>query len=416
MSDQQQPEQTDERAGMTPSPSSPSLSEPLSELEALKAHEEALHRRQQTMAGEIISGAHGRVEEETRRLSEQMTREEQERRRALALAKTAPLIPAPTPARLLPTPLRIHTTLVALDGTPFAERALPYAAAFAHLTGSALTLGACSRRSSGEGQPAETIEKVTSAQGAPGGVGAPKAELLAARDRLVADGLSALANIVYASDIAEGLLLLERESGAEALALATHARAGIERAVLGSVADEVVRRGRGPTLVIPPLAPETEVGQVAFARALVPLDGSALSEEALRIIQPMLQRDPAGADMQRWLLSLTLFFVAEDQAQVRDAEVYLHDLREALLHEATAPTEITTQVLLGSAPGAVVARAAGATGTAGARAMPTRDERHDLIIMATHGRGGPGRWFYGSVATYVLAHSDVPVLLVRATP
>jgi nucleotide-binding universal stress UspA family protein len=39
----------------------------------------------------------------------------------------------------------------------------------------------------------------------------------------------------------------------------------------------------------------------------------------------------------------------------------------------------------------------------------------DLIVMATHGRSGLGRWVYGSVADHVLRHATMPVLLVRAT-
>jgi nucleotide-binding universal stress UspA family protein len=37
----------------------------------------------------------------------------------------------------------------------------------------------------------------------------------------------------------------------------------------------------------------------------------------------------------------------------------------------------------------------------------------DLVVLATHGRSGVGRWIYGSVAEAVLTHSQVPVLLVR---
>ncbi|OGO40015.1 MAG: hypothetical protein A2147_05025 [Chloroflexi bacterium RBG_16_57_8] len=36
----------------------------------------------------------------------------------------------------------------------------------------------------------------------------------------------------------------------------------------------------------------------------------------------------------------------------------------------------------------------------------------DLIIMSTHGRGGIGRWFMGSVTDKVVRHSPVPVLTV----
>ena len=38
----------------------------------------------------------------------------------------------------------------------------------------------------------------------------------------------------------------------------------------------------------------------------------------------------------------------------------------------------------------------------------------DLIVMGTHGRGGPGRWWLGSVAERVLGRARVPVLVVRA--
>lgn len=398
---EQQPEHATDQTDMAPPMSSPSLSE----FEATQAREDALRRANQPQSGEAIAGAHGRVEEETRRLSERMTREEQERRKALALSTTAPLIPSPSASRLLPTPMQIHATLVALDGSPFAERALPYAAALAHLTGSALTIGSCIHRAGPITQSAGAPDDLAEAADAQ-----VSQSLLAARAHLNAHGLAAQARVIYAPDVADGLLSLQDELGAEAVAMTTHARTGIERAALGSIADEVARRGKGLTLVIPPGAPDAGLGAVSLARALAPLDGSARSEQSLRVIQPLLQRDTTSDEQaQRWLSKLALLFVAEDRAQIRDAEYYLTELRESLLHGATAPTTITTQVTLGSAPGAIVARAAG-------DATTPPDARHDLIIMATHGRSGLGRWFYGSVAMYVLAHSAVPVLLVRTDP
>ncbi len=38
-----------------------------------------------------------------------------------------------------------------------------------------------------------------------------------------------------------------------------------------------------------------------------------------------------------------------------------------------------------------------------------------LLVLATHGRSGLGRWRYGSVADAVLRHADRPLLLVPAT-
>jgi nucleotide-binding universal stress UspA family protein len=47
-------------------------------------------------------------------------------------------------------------------------------------------------------------------------------------------------------------------------------------------------------------------------------------------------------------------------------------------------------------------------------AEAVRDRQADLVVMSTHGRGGLGRWIYGSVADQVLRTSDVPVLLISA--
>ena len=42
--------------------------------------------------------------------------------------------------------------------------------------------------------------------------------------------------------------------------------------------------------------------------------------------------------------------------------------------------------------------------------------RHDLLVLGTHGRRGPSRWWLGSVAERVVRDSPVPALVVRAEP
>lgn len=39
------------------------------------------------------------------------------------------------------------------------------------------------------------------------------------------------------------------------------------------------------------------------------------------------------------------------------------------------------------------------------------EQRAGLIVMSTHGRGGLGRWIYGSVADSVLRHATLPVIV-----
>ncbi|HEX6322511.1 MAG TPA: universal stress protein [Vicinamibacterales bacterium] len=41
-------------------------------------------------------------------------------------------------------------------------------------------------------------------------------------------------------------------------------------------------------------------------------------------------------------------------------------------------------------------------------------ESADLVVLGTHGRHGPGRWWLGSVAERVVRAAQVPVLVVRA--
>jgi nucleotide-binding universal stress UspA family protein len=43
-------------------------------------------------------------------------------------------------------------------------------------------------------------------------------------------------------------------------------------------------------------------------------------------------------------------------------------------------------------------------------------EKADLIIMASHGRSGFSRWAMGSVAEKVFRGSNVPILLIKASP
>jgi nucleotide-binding universal stress UspA family protein len=51
---------------------------------------------------------------------------------------------------------------------------------------------------------------------------------------------------------------------------------------------------------------------------------------------------------------------------------------------------------------------------AAAEAILSHVGRADLVVMGTHGRRGPGRWWLGSVAERVLRETPVPLLILRA--
>jgi nucleotide-binding universal stress UspA family protein len=90
-------------------------------------------------------------------------------------------------------------------------------------------------------------------------------EELAAQERERAEELAALARpfaesralafevrVTRAADVAESIVAGADRIDAELICVATHSRTGVEKLVLGSVADAIVRRAARPVLLVPP--------------------------------------------------------------------------------------------------------------------------------------------------------------------
>jgi nucleotide-binding universal stress UspA family protein len=69
------------------------------------------------------------------------------------------------------------------------------------------------------------------------------------------DGRGVEAVVEIAPSVAQGILDLAQRREADAIVIATHGRSGVQRLVLGSVADKVVRGADVPVLVVRPQAP-----------------------------------------------------------------------------------------------------------------------------------------------------------------
>jgi nucleotide-binding universal stress UspA family protein len=143
------------------------------------------------------------------------------------------------------------------------------------------------------------------------------------------------------------------------------------------------------------------------ADVLVPLDGSALSAAALPYA-----RAYARAGGHRVVL---LHAVAVADARALHGPVALRVAR------ARAGREAVDEAAALDAAAADLARAgvdAEVRIVADEPAAAIRDAAGGAvaaIVMATHGRGGLGRWLYGSVADAVLRGVPAPVLLVPPT-
>ncbi len=173
-----------------------------------------------------------------------------------------------------------------------------------------------------------------------------------------------------------------RPEKTDLLAMATHGRSGLKRVVMGSVAEEIVRRSEVPLLISRPGC------RMEGWVHVVTLDGSPESEEVLDDIIPLTR-----------LLGATLHLLHVGPA---GADAALRPYLEQKAAQARARAVTTEVVLRRGVPARAIVRYA-----AGVRA--------GLVAMATHGRTGFRRAILGSVAEAVLRNVPCPVMLRRVS-
>ncbi len=146
-----------------------------------------------------------------------------------------------------------------------------------------------------------------------------------------------------------------------------------------------------------------------YPKVLVPLDGSALAECALRHVRG-LARD--GSMGEATLLNIVRIDIPWGGEFGTRAAVDINAIRERALGNARKYLEKMESQL--GADGVNVQTAA-VEDNWPAYAILDYAKNHgmDLIVMATHGRTGIKKMMLGSVALKVLHESPVPVLLIR---
>jgi nucleotide-binding universal stress UspA family protein len=352
---------------------------------------------------------HGRVEAETKRVSDEVTREAQQRLRA---AQTNAQIAAPARANGLEQPPRtsLKRLLVPLDGDASGERALPYVAKLSRLLGADVLLAHITAT---EVPPwvgrvlhlPETERQQAQRTFAPDAL----PYLHQVQQALMAPGRTIDTLHTTADTVAQGLLQLEKSRDIDLVVLALRPHLESDHAQVGRVADNLIRFGGAPVLVIPPEA-DAASHPFALRHVVVALDGSDLAEKALGPLANLLTQLRAAASE---LPDVTLLAVADDFTILPDYESYLDALHGSLARlPEFAGVRLRTNVIVGSAPGAIVGAVEYDVGQV-VRDDAAAELPVDLLVMTTHGRGGMSRWLFGSVADYVLPRAQTPVLLIR---
>jgi nucleotide-binding universal stress UspA family protein len=284
--------------------------------------------------------------------------------------------------------------LVPLDGSDLAAKALPVAEALCRQLSAQLDLVSVLQPTiipfvGGEPYiPGEVYQQIDTER-----TQAAHAYLASAAKRASEHGITVHTHLER-GDVALRLLDLAQELGSTLVVMTTHGRTGLSRFALGSVADRVVRAGVSAVLLLrsfPSPAHGTDL-----SHALIPLDGSLAGETPVFTLVPLL----AG----NVLRTVTLLRVADPrdgEAGRQLCENYLQAVRQRLADRlGDRDIAISTLVRSASNPAASIVEC-------------SRAGECDLVLMATHGETGIGRWALGGVTDRVLRDGNMPLLLAH---
>jgi nucleotide-binding universal stress UspA family protein len=295
-----------------------------------------------------------------------------------------------------------HGILVALDGSAFAARAVPYAELLAQRCRAELILARAVHLTA-HAIPSPTPASETAANRQ---AFAEAEEYLAGLQRDVEADVSHVAVAAEGGTAARVLLELAREREVSLIVMATHGRSGLSRWVMGSVAEQVLRQTHVPILLLPPKALDAGPPQRLLQRMAVPVDDSEVSRRIFPVAKELARRLRVPITLIRALEPAR--YVGIGLLDTYDMPVP-SDVISAAQTGATATfEEIAAQwrregietdfaIEVGMAATVIATTAAG--------------RQAGWIAMASHGRGGLGGLVLGSTALAVLHRSSLPVVL-----
>lgn len=298
--------------------------------------------------------------------------------------------------------IMIGKILVPVDGSAFAECALPLALALSEKTGAELRLAMVN-------EPLDIT---------PG----PWAEAFLSNHMEYLDSITRsmahrvapttrLSSTLLEGEVAQALCAEAIASDVDLIIISTHGHGGLTRMWLGSVADAVLRESNIPVMLVRPRETETEtdglVSPETIKHVVIPLDGSAFGEAALKPALEFGDRFGASYTLLRTvaypsMISPYLPDTVQHNALLmkqleEDAWAYLETIRKEV---DDGSRQVDARVLVNKGPASGVLEYVAASGA-------------DFVAMASHSRHGIARFTLGSVADKVIRGSHTPVLIVH---
>jgi nucleotide-binding universal stress UspA family protein len=187
------------------------------------------------------------------------------------------------------------------------------------------------------------------------------------------------------------------------IVMATHGRSGIQRWLLGSVADKVLHGASNHVFLIRASEQGKTDGEAVLKSVIVPLDGSALAEQVLPYVVELAKKIGLRVVLVR-AYALPPAATGDEYTQelINQIESEAREYLEQKVQEGKQKglNEVVPVVKYGYGAAEIIALA--------------HETPDNFVAMCTHGRSGVNRWVLGSVTERVVRHSGDPVLIVRA--
>lgn len=296
-----------------------------------------------------------------------------------------------------------QTIMVPLDGSRYAEAAVPLARAIAERAGAELHLVMAHHSVVPGGIPegfsvyAEKSREVE------------QEYLKGAPHRLVPGEIVRTSTTFLDGPVAEALTNFATDRQPDLVVMTTHGRGAFSRFWVGSVADQLIRSLPMPMLLVRPDPDDTSAGPAPVPeRIAVAVDRSGFGEAVI---------EPAAELGSLFGAELMLLHIVHHPMPIAEPPVpYLVGFDEGLSKELESQAE----TYLGALAGAlredglpVVTKIAAGGDTASSILGLVEEAEAGMIALATHGESGVRRLLLGSVADKVMRGASVPVLMCR---
>jgi len=302
----------------------------------------------------------------------------------------------------------LNTIMVPLDGSAFAERALPLAVSLAEKSRARLHLVHALDLL---GRP-EYATDVPAVEWWGGGArDRAHAYLLELSNRISDTTSLQVSATVLDPPVVQNLV--EYAHDADLIVMATHGAGPLRRVWLGSTGDQLARNAPCPVLFLRLHDEEAPLPEIArWGHILVPLDGSRMAESILPFAAELARLHDARLTLLHAVQPLIADFAVAPMV-VGMEPVLPPELQQEQVRPEFARMEMLAEQLCAAGVRTDATMLVSDLPITSTILHFTRDRSVDLIALTTHGRGGFERLMLGSVSHHLIRHAGCPVLIMR---